>query len=220
MERLTACCAGKLLFFGKITKTSYFKHSITWCVAGTTLLPGMPPCPSPCHSPIAFPMPHLALGSRSGSSEVALSVWGHRVHGWFISQVHGIYVSLSFPEAPASLLSWLTSAISSSFFYSQPEIPSVPPFLRECTVSTPWGGLCYSAGFRKAQGVCIRQGYAPLQTLCPWRFQPLLQRGVPRGFDPSHAGAAWQHLALRLLHDCTSRPRKLTGHSHTHSNEM
>lgn len=34
-------------------------------------------------------------------------------------------------------------------------------------MSTPRGGVCCSAGFRKAQGMGIRQGYAPLQTLWP-----------------------------------------------------
>lgn len=46
--------------------------------------------------------------------------------------------------------------------------------------------------------------YALLQTRWPLLFlQPLLQGEFHGGFDPFHAGAAWQHLALGLLPDLT-----------------
>lgn len=92
-------------------------------------------------------------------------------------------------------------------FYSQPQISSVSSVLSECTVSTPWRGLCYCAGLERHSVWCIRQGCARLQTLWPLSFlQPLLQRGVSCGCDPSRAGAAWQHLALGLLHDLYIMP--------------
>lgn len=139
---------------------------------------------------------------------------GHKVHGWFVPQPPGSYVSLSFPVAPASPL-LANHGLSSSVFYSQLKGPPNPLFLSEFTMCTPSGGLCFSACFRKSQGVLY-------QTWLMHSFRPsgssFSSHGhsgeVHVGFVPLHAGTAWRHLALGLLSDLVHHtPRKFTGHS-------